>query len=327
LLATASDVPAGLVTVSVNRLGRFSLNLLIGQRSFPLTGSLDAKGSFVGKIRQPGFTSMPVTLKLDFSSAEPQFSGTIVVDGTTLNVGAVRSQSATLAAGSYTLALPADTQRTDPLHYPFGHGYSLVRVKSSGRVRVRGRLGDGQPFSAGGVLDLGYRLTVHTTPYAKRGLLEGTLTFVGQTSAGIDEIEGTLNWERPTADSGAYAAGFSGSINVAGSRYTPPAPNTAALAIADWNLVLGANVFANPTTAQATLDWRNRFTLADSTSSWLTLTLDPATGLLEGEFKPDGGRESVTFKGVLLLRQQVGRGVLSLPDRTGPLTLDPPPVP
>ena len=45
-----------------------------------------------------------------------------------------------------------------------------------------------------------------------------------------------------------------------------------------------------------------------------------------GLFKPDSGR-SVAFKGVLLLHQRVGRGVLSLPDRTGPVTLDPPPVP
>jgi hypothetical protein len=139
----------------------------------------------------------------------------------------------------------------------------------------------------------------------------------------MDRIEGTLSWQRPSSKDQAYPAGFSGNIAAQGSRYTPPAPGTAALAINDWNLVLGANVLSKPLTATATLDQRNRFTLTGFGLSTTSLRVDPTTGLLAGRTTLNG-LEPMPFRGVLLLEQRIGRGFLALPDRTGSVTLDPP---
>ena len=76
-----------------------------------------------------------------------------------------------------------------------------------------------------------------------------------------------------------------------------------------------------PLTATATLSAKNAFTLTGTTD--IKLTLAPATGQLGGSFPGPNGR-SVSFKGALLQRQRIGTGVFALPDKTGPVTLDPP---
>jgi hypothetical protein len=135
-----------------------------------------------------------------------------------------------------------------------------------------------------------------------------------------------LIWQKPPSTDATYTAGFTGSIIVEGSRYTPPAQGAAALEINNWELLLGRNVLTDPVTVSATLDQRNRFTLTGSLTNGTSLRLDRGTGLLAGRFKPDGGA-SVVFKGVLLPRQRVGRGVVSFADRSGPFTLNPQPEP
>jgi hypothetical protein len=175
----------------------------------------------------------------------------------------------------------------------------------------------------GGLISNDDRWTVYAKPYRNRGLLGGTLTFGFRA---IDQIDGNLSWQKPSSKDQAYPAGFSGSIMVEGCRYKPPAHGAAALEINDWNLAIGSNVLPAPVTAIATLDRHNRFILIGPGSTGTKLRLDPATGLIAGRIIRDG-IEPVPFKGVLLQSRRIGRGVVSLPGRTGPFTLDPPPVP
>jgi len=328
LLTDPAGVPAGMVTGSIDRLGGFSLKLQLPGGNYTLTGVLDANGGFAGEIKRPGHAPVSITLQLD--NADSYLSATIRVDGETLDVASARAvfsaKNSSPATGRHTLVLPADTSQTDHWAYPCGYGYGLLKVNESGKVRAIGQLGDGQPFSVGGVIGGDYRWAVYTRPYRERGLLGGTLTFVAPASAATNQIDGVLTWQKPASSDKAYPAGFEGSTIVQGSRYTPPASGAAALDIDNWTLMLGANVFTDPITAFATLDARNRFILTGSTSPKTSLTLAPATGLLAGRFGLDGVG-SVAFKGVLLLEQRVGRGTMSLPGRTGPFTLDPPQVP
>jgi hypothetical protein len=170
------------------------------------------------------------------------------------------------------------------------------------------------------------RWPVYARPYRNRGLLAGTLTFGAGAASAIDQIDGTLSWQKPVSAGPAYRAGFNGSIVVEGGRYAPPARGAAALDIENWKLVLGANVLTDPVKAVVTLNQRNRFTLTGAGATGTSLKLDPATGLLTGRCIPTGVGP-VAFKGVLLLGQRVGRGLVSLPDRSGPVTLDPPQTP
>ena len=76
-----------------------------------------------------------------------------------------------------------------------------------------------------------------------------------------------------------------------------------------------------PLAATATLSTANIFTLTGAAGTKLTLT--SKTGLLYGSF-PDASGKAMKFKGALLQSQRIGRGVFALPDKTGPVTLDPP---
>ena len=94
-----------------------------------------------------------------------------------------------------------------------------------------------------------------------------------------------------------------------------------ALDITNWNLAIGNGVLAPPLTGAATLSSANLFTLAGATG--IKLTLASKTGLLSGSF-PGASGKPVKFNGALLQSQRIGRGVFALPDKTGPVTFDPP---
>ncbi len=114
--------------------------------------------------------------------------------------------------------------------------------------------------------------------------------------------------------------GFTGTIAAFGSRWMPPAKNTAALEITNWNLAIGNGVLVPPNTATTTLSTANLFIPNVPRTKF---TLAPATGHLSGSF-PGASGKAVKFNGALLQSQRIGRGVFAMPDKTGPVTLDPP---
>jgi hypothetical protein len=76
----------------------------------------------------------------------------------------------------------------------------------------------------------------------------------------------------------------------------------------------------------ATLNERNRFDLESGPAD--KLDLNPATRLLTGKLKPASLAKPLDFKGVLLQRQKLGRGLLVPPPpatATGSVELPPAP--
>jgi hypothetical protein len=209
--------------------------------------------------------------------------------------------------------------------FPQGFGYALITVDRSGTVRASGKLGDGQNFSVGGQFDAAGNWPFYFRPYADgtKGLLGGVITFTDAVAPAIDELHGTLHWQRPATNKGRYPAGFEGDVMATGSRYLAPSLGTAALDITNWDLVIGAGVLAVPVVGTASLNDQNRFTIADAAADIATLKLDAETGLLSGRVSLDG-ETFLPFKGVLLQSQRQGRGVLPLSKQSAPFTLDPP---
>ena len=271
-----------------------------------------------------GATAFDVSLHLDLASAgDSLLTGTITADGAVLDIAATRGaftkSNPTPVAGKYTLAFPPDPTQPDPALYPQGHGYAVVKVDATGKVRAAGQLGDGQGFSIGGAFTNDDRWAVYTHPYGRKmnkGLLSGVIAFDDADDPAIDELRGTLRWIKP-AMNGPYANGFDGVIEAEGSRYDKS--RLAALAIADWHLSIGDGVLTAPFEGTVTLNQFHSFTGPDANA--VALELEAASGLFSGKLRLDG--KARPFKGVVLQSQRHGRGVLRLPDGAAPVTLDP----
>ncbi len=319
-LIIGTEGVAGQVVAGITKSKRLTLKLRIGSESLMITGVFDASGTFSGSISRRGKASALVTLAFD-PDLVAQLSGEITLDGISYDLSAGKSpfqtKSPTNLAGKYTFILPRDPGFSDPATRPFGNGYALGTVSSSGAVSIAGVLGDGTAFAFSAPLFADATCPVYVQPYAKQGLLAGTLVFHDATTA-----DGTLLWQKPATSKGLYKSGFTGSTAALGSRWTPPAKNTAALDITNWNLAIGNGVLNPVLTGTTTLSSANLFTLTGAPGTKLTLA--PKTGLLSGSFPGTNGKP-VKFNGALLQSQRIGRGVFALPDKTGPVTLDPPP--
>ncbi len=324
-LIIGTEGVAGQVVAGITKSKRLTLKLRIGSESLMITGVFDASGTFSGSIPRRGKTSALVTLAFD-PDLVAQLSGEITLDGISYDLSAGKSlfqtKSPTSLAGKYTFVLPRDPGFSDPTTRPFGNGYALGSVSSRGAVSVAGVLGDGAAFAFSAPLFADATCPVYVQPYAKQGLLAGTLVFHDATTPDIASADGTLLWQKPATTKGLYKSGFTGSIAALGSRWTPPAKNTAALDITNWNFAIGNGVLVSPLAATVTLSPANLFTLTGAVGTKLTLA--PKTGLLSGSF-PGASGKPVKFNGALLQSQRIGRGVFVLPDKTGPVTLDPPP--
>ncbi len=314
---------AGQVVAGITKTKRLTLKIRIGAESLMLTGVLDASGTFSGSILRREKEPALVTLAFD-PDLVAQLTGKITLDGISYDLSAGKSpfqtKSPTSLAGKYTFVFPRDPGFIDPTTRPFGTGYALGTVSSSGAVNVAGVLGDGTAFAFSAPLFADATCPVYVQPYAKTGLLAGTLVFHDATTPDIAYADGTLLWQKPATSKGLYKAGFTGSIAALGSRWTAPAKNTAALDITNWNLAIGNGVLVPPLTGTVTLSPANLFIPPVPGTK---LTLAPKTGLLSGSF-PGASGKPVKFNGALLQSQRIGRGVFALPDKTGPVTLDPP---
>ncbi len=313
---TYSDT--GLMTLTLTAKGSFSGKLQLAGASYKVSGVFGSDGKYSGSVsRGKVLSALPLELHLGVAGV----TGEITLDSTAipflLTPPAFNSKTNKAPqAGSYTFTFPhpADTAQ------PQGDGYATVTVSASGVVALAGALGDGSVISVGGNLTSDGEWAVFATPYGGKGLFAGTLAFHDDT---IDFVDGAVFWSKPEImKAKKYPGAFTADIAVLGSRWTPPARNTAALDITDWNLAIGNGVLTQPLTATTTLNTVNIFTLTGATGTKLTLA--PKTGILTGSF-PGANGKPVKFNGALLQSQRIGRGVFALPDKTDPVTLDPPP--
>lgn len=288
------------------------MTLRLDGEKLRLLGKFAADGTFTGTLPRPGKTAANITLSFD-RVLVPQLTGTITIDSTPFTLAGGRSpfgaKNPAPTAGTHTLLLPRDPTQNDPALYPAGSGYALLAVSRSGKLQAIGRLGDHTAFALSTPVFADGTAPLFLQPYAKRGLLAGTLTFLSDS----DEISGTLRWQKPATSKGRYPTGFSGTTAVLGSRWTPPARGSAALDITGWHFNIGT------TSLTTSLDVHNRFTLAPADIAKLKLTA--STGLLTGTYKPTPTAKPTPFTGALLQRQRLGRGLFLTPTQSTPFEL------
>jgi hypothetical protein len=262
-----------------------------------------------------------------------------------------KTRKAEAFVGLHSLALlPPEAEMSNPL-LPQGIGFGTFTVAASGRLRLTGKLADGQGFALPAIVGEGGQIAVFQLLYGRtKGGLSGRLQITAgatQVSPAGNTLAGELSWTRPpdlTGRSRIYPAGFSLlPLDATGGGYLPPVGNDLLLGLTASNdLAVLAFESAVPGDLPTSPNISVRLLPRGGVQAPLTnptgtsLRTVPRTGALSGGFTvQDGGvRRSVRFVGqvVPLSTGSVGVGYFLLPElnpsnpllRSGSLTLGAP---
>ncbi len=287
-------------------------------KSFPVIGSLDADGRMHISVPRPGdnVLSMDVafeagatsTLKATINDGNASFSA----EAPLVAISASRREQ---LQGRYTVQLPGAGGTGTSL--PQGTGYVRLDVRASGDVSILGRLGDGQKFTARGVLGgLDNAAAVNVWIAPKDARVSGAFTFSKDEKP---TVAGSLDWLRPNRDgSELFPDGFITTITASGGLYTAPKKGVRALKGVD-DATLTFTNGSLPATITHTLDLnsRDKVEILDPTGDGVMMKIDRGAGTFSGKFNHPTDGSTQVFNGVLLQQQGVGRGVFRGPGQTG----------
>ncbi len=221
-------------------------------------------------------------------------------------------------SAKYTLIIPGSA---NSLAQPGGDGCGTVTVSASGAVTFGGTLADGTVVSQGATLSKLGLWPLYISLYQGKGLITGWLTISNQAAS---DITGAVNWIKlPQSSSTYYPSGFALQSEVLGSLYSFTNGvrvlnlTTGRVWLAEGNL---PSEFSN----QFALSAKNQVT---STNKNLTLTINTTSGLFQGSVKnPYAAKaQTLSFKGALLQKQNLGGGYFLGTNQIGYVELSPEP--
>gem|GEM_PF-1080728 len=216
-------------------------------------------------------------------------------------------------------------------NYPQADGAATLTVKSTGVVRLRGTLADGQKISASASLSsVGPRWPLFARTDRGLGAVSGFVDFV--TNPGVSDAAGTdLLWYKPAKTrEPRYPAGWPGGIFVdfLGSKFirTPGQSILPGLGLADANgnaeFSAEGKGLAGTLVQGLAIDPRNRVEIVGTNTFALRLTLNARTGLLRGKFTSAVG-QTVKITGAVLQQQSRASGFFLGGESTGSIRVIP----
>lgn len=173
---------AGLLTLTQTENSRFSGKVQLAGRMFPFSGAwgIPVTNAFsqTTTVSVTRGLSGPLTLELELGLVQgDEVIRGIVSDGSwsspLLAERVGDFGGAAPFAGDYTYAtFPSDLNNTNS---PQGSGPAMMKVTASGKVTVAGTLGDGRPYTAGGLLGRSGGWPLNVALNGQRGLLQGRI--------------------------------------------------------------------------------------------------------------------------------------------------------
>ena len=308
----------GFFTATLSDAGSFSAALQLGSRKHPMTGKFDLSGHATNLLKLSVTNPVTVELYLDLTNGTGQLTGRVVGATWSAEILARRSAQApdiSLHAGNYTVLIPGDV---DASASPGGDGYGTIAISTAGLVTFAGALGDGSKGSQRVGLCRDGFWPLHVPGYGGQGFVLGWVQFAESNEA---DLGGPLLWLKPSQPSGTgvYPAGFRVASESIGSRYLPPA-GTPVLSYSNGIAAFSGGNLSAPFTNEVTILANGGISSADKT---LTATVSSSKGLVSGKVTVPASNRVLTFKGVLLQKQQVGGGQFLGPSETGRFHLGP----
>ncbi len=321
LVKDESGAVVGYLALDVLQSGAFSGKLKIGKSSYGLFGAFDSAGIFVGNAVS-GAQLIPIRLEIELGSASNTIKATFGggMWTATVEVARISEERRVVIAGRYTVDLPpgsSATRGTDTTTgvavsatstLPQGHGWMTVKVRESGKAKVRGRMGDGREFSATAFVGGTSSAPVMPIFVTRHGsTLSGTLNLG-------DTISGSAEWTRKSSSSKYFPDGFDTSITASGSRYEPPEKNQRSLQRKNIEAarasITASGGDVTGFTHEVRVSENDKFQVLDTDLDAVSVKVDRKTGYFSGRFHSGSDRrERTKFNGVLLQSQSAGHGI------------------
>jgi hypothetical protein len=219
-------------------------------------------------------------------------------------------------SGKYTILLPGTDDGGSA--QPDGDGFGAVTMDNFGKVRFRGKLGDGSSVSQAGVVSGQGQWPLYVSLYGKKGSILGWLTFADQPTS---DIAGAAIWTKlPQPTAKFYPAGFTSQSEVVGSLFQ------FANGVPVFNLPTGELWLNNGNLAQS---FTNQFALGNNgkvtSTNRTTLTIATSSGLFRGSVVNPATMKTIPISGAVLQKQNVGAGYFLGTSESGEVLLGPVP--
>jgi hypothetical protein len=315
---------SGLLTLNLTSLGRFTARILNAGGSYSFSGGLSGVGWWSNTVsRGASETPLTVVLNMNVTNSPGEISGT-VSDGISWTAGLEADRAAYSQAnpfpnpGKFTL-LFGDTNN--------GAGFGTVNVNAAGMVSLSGVLSDDTSVAPGAVsVSTNGRWPLYIPLYGRFGSLVSWIYFTNNgvsiidltnTNTGVCSFAGSnAMWFRINGDGKFYPGGFTNAPTIIGSAFAP-GNNATLLDLASLEVILGGGDLPEALANSVSPSADGKFTVNGGGISGLSLTLNPATGVIKGRFADPVTTEPDQIKGVVFQEQTNAGGFFLGATNTG----------
>ncbi len=320
---------SGLLTLNLTSLGKFTARILSAGGSYSFSGGLSGVGWWSNTVsRGASITPLTVVLDMDVTNGMQPIPGT-VSDGTNWSADLEADRATYSAAnpftnqGKFTL-LFGDTNN--------GAGYGTVNVSAAGMVSLRGVLSDNTSVAPGAVsVSKDGWWPLYIPLYGRFGSLVGWIHFTNNgvsiidlTNTNVCSFAGSnAMWFRTNTDGKFHPGGFTNSLTIVGSAFAPD-NNATLLGLTSLEVTLSGGDLASALTNSVSPSASGKFTVNGAGISGLTLSLNPATGVIRGSFTDPVTTKPDPIKGVVFQEQTNAGGFFPGASNGGSFLLTPP---
>lgn len=311
---------SGGLVLTTGARGTYSGRLQMGRERYSFSGRLTTDLRGQNRMARRGGGQLIMDFHLQPGQLLHQVSGTLSAgDWSAILLGdrAVFGGGSQAApwAGSYTLVIPGAVDETG---LPAGDGVATFKVSPGGTVAAKGTLADGTRFSHSARLSLAGFWPFYTVLYSGQGSLWSWLTFADRP--GYD-LRGRMNWTKPASTSARfYPDGFIYASDAFGSVYQKPAKSaTPLLKFGRGAVTFEGGDLGATFTDSFSLGASSKVIPSDSTQ--LRLVFSSSDGSFQGQAVNPGTGQPLVFNGVVLQKQNAGRGMILGANQTGRVIL------
>lgn len=303
---------SGYITIKTTKKGRYSGVARIGTQRFPLSGRIDEDGF--------SFPNSSLTMELQF--AEDEVTGT-VGDGFswTADLQADRTFVASKShknpyTARYTILFPGGESPTNHA-VPYGDGYGIITVGSSGKVKFSGSLPDGTKIAQSSAVGEEGQWPFYVPLYRGDGQILSWMSFAEMADR---DVGGTFNWIKLEGARGKfYQDGFNHTEDAVGSRISKTNSPATTFESGRVSFLGGDPLLAIEN--EIAVSKKNRVTNLGTNK--LSMSISSGQGIFKGKFtNPNTGRPTA-FKGVILQKQGFGGGYFIGTNESGRVMLAP----
>jgi uncharacterized repeat protein (TIGR03803 family) len=328
----------GLLTLKLTTGGALSGKLKLGTKSFSIKGIVALGGTYTQTFKRNGFPDLVITLNFAPAGQLATVSGSVNGAPSEQFPIAPDAKLATVlpipaVAGKYTLALQHDNA-TMPAALR-ANGWAVATLSPKGAFTLTGLTTDGKPLSLAGKMRIDTSVVLFKTAAAPASSFVGKFTFADSVDS---DFSGSLRWTRGAVTKGNFLGTIDTPLAIRGCLFVPPAKNIHTLAYtaplaATGRVLLENGDLATPLSKLFTIDAKDKALIAigETNTESVKLTINRATGMIEGTFKHLNLPKTPTtkFRGVQLQTAQGGTGPNSgtgffpAPASVGPFTYTP----